>query len=531
MLDASEIADDRIACDVAIVGAGPAGLAVAAELASTGADVVVLEAGGMPYDRSDRANTWKAVRDHWSGAQSLTRGVGSGEPYFPLRMSRARGVGGSSNALRQHGLRGRPMDPVDFGPRFGSSWPIAHREFSEFLGRAEELSGMAAPGRAVDWASESIEVGGAGSSKIVAAPFAHGDRYAFAELGRRLSVHRAIRVITSAVVVRVSTDGVGAVRDLTVASLSGATLGVRARRYVLAAGAIDNARLLLDSQPVLHLMGAAAEHVGRHFMEHLHYVPAFWIPGSRDVADDLSKLVGNAERPLRWLVLDDQIVVREELLRLAFLPVPVQESSLHPAVPAFGELARMFPYGPFGMRGRLRQVATAMAGLPHVVRAMVDRLGRSEAGSAFALSVMAEQFPDPESRVTLSGRTDRLGSRLPRLHWRVGTRDFEDARRSTELLAEEFETMGIGRVVGLWDRGLDRPPVVTGGWHHMGTTRMADGPDEGVVDRECRVFGLDNLYVAGSSVFPTSGYANPTLTLVALAVRLGRNLGSQSRGS
>jgi choline dehydrogenase-like flavoprotein len=106
----------------------------------------------------------------------------------------------------------------------------------------------------------------------------------------------------------------------------------------------------------------------------------------------------------------------------------------------------------------------------------------------------------------------------------VGERDFEDARRSTELLAAEMSRLGVGEVVSLWDRGERRPPVVTGGWHHMGTTRMSADPGSGVVDADCRVHGVDNLYVAGSSVFPTSGYANPTLTLVALAVRLGRHL-------
>jgi hypothetical protein len=261
-------------------------------------------------------------------------------------------------------------------------------------------------------------------------------------------------------------------------------------------------------------------------MEHLHYVPAFLVPSGPEVAGDLLGLVGSTEHPSHWLVLDDQIVMREELLRLAFLPVPVLEASLHPAVPAFGEMARMLPYGPFGLKGRLRQAVSIAGGVPHVVRALRDRVKGAEPGAAFALSVMAEQLPDPRSRVTLTGRRDSLGVPLPRLHWQVGNRDFEDARRSIELLADEFDTMGIGRVVSLWDRGQERPPVVTGGWHHMGTTRLAETPEEGVADPDGRVFGLGNLFVAGSSIFPTSGYANPTLTLVALAVSLGRHLGT-----
>ena len=113
---------------------------------------------------------------------------------------------------------------------------------------------------------------------------------------------------------------------------------------------------------------------------------------------------------------------------------------------------------------------------------------------------------------------------LPTLRWQVGERDFLDARRSTELLAEDFERLGLGRVVSIWDRGSARPQVVTGGWHHMGTTMMSSDPRSGAVDANCRVYGIENLFVAGSSVFATSGYANPTLSLVALAIRLGRHL-------
>jgi choline dehydrogenase-like flavoprotein len=144
---------------------------------------------------------------------------------------------------------------------------------------------------------------------------------------------------------------------------------------------------------------------------------------------------------------------------------------------------------------------------------------------------MSEQQPNQDSRIGLMSRRDRTGLPLPELDWRVGGRDFADARRTIELLAEEVERLGLGRIESLWDRGADRPDVVTGGWHHMGTTAMSVTAETGVVDRDCRVHGLENLYVAGSSVFPTSGYANPTLTLLALAVRLGRHLGGVATAS
>ncbi|MEA2000980.1 MAG: GMC family oxidoreductase [Actinomycetota bacterium] len=523
--DAADITSTTLTADVVVIGAGPAGLVVASELAESGASVLVLEAGGLPYDRAERRNTFKAIRDHRSGAQSLTRGSGSGEPYFPLRLSRARGLGGSTNALRGHGLRGRPMDAVDFGPRFGVEWPVTYDEFASVLPIAEDYCGMRGDDEGpLDWSSCALELGSEVSHNVVAAPFRHGRKTQFTDASLVDSVRAQMSVVTSAVVVGMDTDGVGRVAGLDVRSLGGNEFRVMADTYVLATGGIDNARMLLNSRPLLYLMDGAADHVGRYFMEHLHYVPAFLIAGSREVAEELGSLVGAEEHPDHWISLDPDTVRREELLRLAYLPVPVHKESLEPAVPATGELLRMVPYGPFGIRGRLRQAATAAGGLRHIVRAMAARARGGTGGDVFALSVMAEQPPDRASRVTLSGKIDRMGTPLPHLHWRVGVRDFEDARRSTELLAAEMGRLGMGRVLSLWDRGEQRPPVVTGGWHHMGTTRMSSDPDNGVVDANCRLHGVDNMYVAGSSVFPTSGYANPTLTLVALAVRLGRHL-------
>lgn len=525
LLEASDIPTDTITADIAVVGGGPAGLTVAAEAAAAGADVVLLEAGGMPYDREDRSNTRKALFDHLSGAQSMTRGSVSGEPYFPLRLSRARGLGGSTNALKGHGLRGRPLDPIDFGPRFGSSWAIPYDEFAAFLPDAEIHAGMKpATDDVSSWAVSSLNIGGVDSAKLVVAPFRHGRREQFAEAGRELRGQDGIRTVIGGTVIAIEADGIGRVAGMEARSLTGAVFTVKARRYVLAGGAIDNARLLLNSRPVLYLMGDASDHVGRYFMEHLHYVPAFFVPESPEVAATFAAVVGDRDRPNHWIVLDDETVSREGLLRVAYLPVPVHEQSLHPAVPAVGDLLRMFPYGPYGVAGRARQLARAAGGMHHVAQALMERARGRQPGAAFALSVMAEQPPDRASRITLSGKKDRLGLPLARLHWGVGRRDFADARRSTELLGGELEALGAGKVMSLWDRGEERPHVITGGWHHIGTTRMSRNALEGVVDGNCRVHGVDNLFVAGSSVFPTSGYANPTLTLVALAVRLGRYL-------
>jgi choline dehydrogenase-like flavoprotein len=145
-----------------------------------------------------------------------------------------------------------------------------------------------------------------------------------------------------------------------------------------------------------------------------------------------------------------------------------------------------------------------------------------------ALLVRAEQAPNPDSRVTLGTERDALGLPRPRLDWRLSPSDVHSVAVLVETLRAEFERLGLGRVepaawladaAGGWrtDPLISAHPI--GGYHHMGTTRMADDPRRGVTDGRTRVHGLGNLYVAGSSLFPTSGWANPTLTIVALALR------------
>lgn len=523
--DASSIGGPSIGADVCIVGAGPAGLIVAAELAAAGVDVVVLEAGGSPYDRHDRSNLFRALVDHARGPQSLARGAIRGEPYYPLRMSRARGLGGSLNALVSHGLRARPLDPIDLSLRFGHEWPIPYRELAEHLGAAELYAGLRRTGEdPIDWEPASFSA--AAGPEIMVAPFRHGARNRVFRLVEEVTAAAAARVVTNAVVTGFRTTDAGSIQAVEVAAPLGTILTVTAESYVLAAGGIDNPRLLLSSRPVLYAMDAAADHVGRRFMEHPHYVAGYLVPASEDAFVEIQSRFGTQME--NWVTAADEVVRAGDLLRVGLAAVPVHASSLSAGVPAFGELIRMAPYGPYGVRARLRQANAAARGSAQVVRAMAAR-ARAEDRTVFALPLMSEQQPDLDSRISLTNRRDRTGLPLPQLEWRVGERDFADARQTVELLAEEFERLGLGRIESLWDRGADRPHVVTGGWHHMGTTAMSATAETGVVDRDCRVHGLENLYVAGSSVFPTSGYANPTLTLMTLAVRLGKHLAGAAR--
>ena len=145
--------------------------------------------------------------------------------------------------------------------------------------------------------------------------------------------------------------------------------------------------------------------------------------------------------------------------------------------------------------------------------------------TGISVSTRIESTPNPDSRVRLGTERDALGMRRVELDWQLTELDKHSVVRMMELLASEFGRTGLGRVRVDVEEGADSWPAdLEGGWHHMGTTRMSDDPTRGVVDRDGRVHGVDNLYVAGSSVFATAGSGTPTMTIVALALRLADHL-------
>jgi GMC oxidoreductase len=162
--------------------------------------------------------------------------------------------------------------------------------------------------------------------------------------------------------------------------------------------------------------------------------------------------------------------------------------------------------------------------VPSIGAFAVDRVRRSDdAKGVLVLRAQAEQTPKPDSRVTLGTRRDAFGLPVARLDWRPAESDRASIRASQKVVDAALRAAGVGRVELML--GDERPPVLfEGDFHHLGTTRMHADPHRGVVDADCRVHGLRNLYIAGSSVFPTFGCSNPTLTVVALALRLADHL-------
>jgi len=511
---------DEVKADVCIVGAGPAGISIALDLARAGVEVCVLESGGRKPE---------------AAAQKLNEGKSVGNWYYPLATTRSRSFGGTSahwfrsQANMLEGWRARPLDPVDFEARPGlrySGWPFGRNELEPFYERAQKVCQLGPYDYDLaSWESEdarALRLDARTTSAIFHQGFDTFVSY-FEELART----PRLRLILHATALQIETDdSAREVTRLVVGSLPSARFSVRARVYVLAAGGIESARLLLlsrGSQP--SGLGNGEDLVGRFFMERLSGRTGYIAPAKPELLDQIAlyaqRTIGSTV--VHGVLCPSNDVVREEgILNCAFFLVPHAQPSGSEGVRSAATLYRALRRRPLpgNFVGHTRNVIT---GLDDIARMAFGMLPGASQHAIVALRVQAEQSPNPDSRVTLDSRRDQFGLPRVRLDWRINEFDRWSIRRVQDILDQKLRTAGLGRIE--FKLGEETPPsLFLGNNHHVGTTRMHNDPKLGVVDANCRVHGVSNLFVAGSSVFPTSGYANPTLTVVALALRLAEHL-------
>ena len=559
-------ADTALETDICIIGAGAAGIALALRLKDSAVRVVLLESGGEELE---------------ADTQALYKGPVTGLPYFPLDAARLRFYGGSTN---HWGGVCRPFDDVDFEPRPwipGSGWPIRRADVAPYYDRAQEICRVATG----DWDLETwVE-----RDRFTPFPFDEEriatrvaqivakTRRSFADAhGAEIEEMANVTVLLGANVTALEVDDAGtSIEQVAVSTLDGHHFSVTAKTFVLAAGGIENPRLLLASNTRLpEGIGNQNDLVGRYFLEHPRFDAGVLLPfdgrgGSSLFYNDHDV---DGKRIECYLALTRELQRKEELGEVQIRIEPVYAGSFERALESdeadsFRELTSAIADRDIGDVGEnLRTVASDMmtwqnfvvAGAPvpvpypEVVGEVLDAsagelqarlpdfLGdtaavayRAMAPAALVESVRLvsriEPIPNPDSRVKLTSERDALGMPQAELDWRLTRFDRRSARRTLEILAAEVGRAGIGRVkVIVQDDDSPWPDDLAGGWHLIGTTRMSDDPKQGVVDRDLRVHGIENLYVTGSSVFPTSGSGTPTLTLVALTLRLGDHLLGES---
>lgn len=546
MIDSARDLEDGslLNADVCIVGAGAAGIAVALDLLDSGLDVLLLEAGGLEGD---------------AATQALYRGeVADERLHSPPDRYRERRFGGSSTIW---GGRCMPLDPIDFEPRdfiADSGWPIGFDDVAPYYPRANRLceagefaytAGEAfdAPTRPMieGFSSEHFTTG---SLERFSCPTDFGSRY-----GHRLRNARNTRVLLHANVTALHLAESGERVDrVRIQTLEGRTLHARARHFVLAAGGLEVVRLLLasrDREPA----GVGNRHdvVGRYYMCHIagtigsirFHGPVSSIHHGYDISDEgiycRRRLALTAETQRRHRLANfiarlhhpriTDPAHRNAVLSLLFLARPL--------VP-YEYAKRLYGDERSSARDWMRHIVNvaqrpmdAAAFAWHMLRdrRLADRKFPSiiihSRANLFSLDFHSEQRPLRSSRVQLSGELDALKMPRLRIDWRYCPDDVDSVSRSIGLLASDLAASGVGRM-DYAPQSVEAEMTRYGayGGHHIGTARMGDDPRTSVVDRECKVHGVANLFIASSAVFPTSSQANPTLTVIALALRLASRL-------
>lgn len=469
--------------DVCVCGTGPAGLTIARKLAANGKKVLLLEAGGLAYsDESQR---------HY-------RGKNVGRTYW-LETSRLRYLGGSSN---HWGGLAALQDPISYEPHesFGlPGWPISHAEVVSRLDEAREI---------VDIVGQDLT-----PAKFPGFDSPSFDRYVFAispptrffeKYGSEIRQSQQIDAFYNANVVDIKlSDNLARVSSLRVQNYNGKIIDVSAPWYVLALGGIENVRLLLNSnRQVPAGIGNHSDLVGRCFMESLN------VPIGRFLVTDLNFWRGDKGVPL---------VPSEALMRQR--GIGNGSVSFEPNI---SEATAFRSYGRLRvLREFMHQTGCMTPAVMNLARKYIDFNCPGDG----VIGSIIEQEPNPKSRVSLTDDTDSFGLRRVQMDWQLCDEDLKTIRVLSIESAKEMARLNIARVQlapFILDTNLEIP--ASGFGHHMGTTRMSTDPRYGVVDENCRVHGLQNLYIGGSSVFSKCGGHNPTLTIVLMSLRLGEFL-------
>jgi len=474
--------------DLCIVGGGAAGITLAREFAGRRARVCLLESGGLKL----------------AGEQALCAGETQGLPYPALVGARLRYLGGATN---HWGGQSHPFEPDDFDRREwvpGSGWPIAHSEFARYLPRAHAVA-LVPPG-SYDWEFLRRQ---AGFPPLPFDPQRYGDvvfRYArpatrFGEVYQPplRDAGNIVCVLRSTALRLVASENGSHVTHAEVASLSGQHVRVAARRFVVACGGIENSRLLLLSAgPGSRGLGNDLDQVGRYFMDH----PRFEY---RKVL--LAKNARNA------LLAEGRRSIGNNAFRIDFRLQPHVQREAR----ILNHSLLIEPEPPPDNRFR--------AGVESLQALWADLTDPEDAslpydGVDYQLRVRLECAPRAENRVSLGSVRDAFGQPQVRLRLTLGEAERRTLAFVEQQLVSELGRSHLGRVHVDPAEASREWPGLRWQYHHMGGTRMSLSPRDGVVDAGCRVHGIDNLYVAGSSVFPTSGHAHPTLNLIALTLRL-----------
>lgn len=461
--------------DTCIVGTGPAGITLALKLATSGEKVLLLEAGGLSYsNRSQELYDCESV----------------GHDAWP-RYTRLRYFGGTSNHWSG---RCRPFETSDFHHRSINGlpgWPIRYGEIEPYLSEAMTILDL------------DPEVGFTPINKASLEDHFYPDAFAQSPPTRfhakyidQITAAENIHCFFNATAVDITLDQAHqTVTHLQVANYNGQIAPVKAARFILCLGGIETPRFMLNcNNQVKSGIGNGADMVGRCFMEHLNVPMGSFLYREPETFSKLQ------------FFTDDQFC---------------QNSSIGKSNITMSIVSSVKSYG------RTKAIKTFFKNLAcqMQIEDKVQFISDFKCPGMGTIGTLIEQAPNLDSRVSLGGAIDSFGLRKAQLNWKISRYDQNTIRQAALTMAKQFSTAGLGQI-RLADFILNPEQEIKFGHHahHMGTTRMSDDPSYGVVDRNSKVHGLDNLYIAGSSVFSTGGACNPTMPIIQLCLRLADHL-------
>ena len=549
---------DQIETDICVVGAGPAGITLAREFIEQNIKVVLLESGGLEFDDQ---------------TQALAGGDTFGDSVIPPIEVCHRQFGGNSNVWNmkiregKFGVRYAPFDEIDFEKRDWipySGWPFNRAHLEPYYERAQIVCQAGPFDYEADyWEDNQRQRLPLDNNVLETGMFQFGPADVFhTKYRQQLHTSPNIKIFSHANAVEITTNDSGKVANkIKVVCLNGKRFWISARFFILACGAFENARLLLMSnQQQSAGIGNQHDVVGRYYHDHPQIIGGQFFPTNPNLFNktalyDLLDVKGTSVQG--FLRLSRKTLEEKQLLNSNTILLPRPNRQQTEAINSFRYLSECLISNMYDLSGRekdkslLRKklnlfdnlpgnLLNMTMGLDYVAKAvylkkmqnqsllytvgsggwseLADNTGRFESFETFHL---IEQSPDPENRVKLSPKLDALGCQMLELHWRWQRDDAENFARSLDVISQELLKAGLGKFHLELDRQQLPKIICPAGSHHlMGTTRMHNNPKQGVVDSDCRVHGVSNLFVAGSSTFPTGGHANPTLTIVAMSLRL-----------
>ncbi len=557
--------NQTISTDICIIGAGPAGITLAKEFAGKEIQVCLLESGGLTPDPSIQAlnDSMESVGDQIPPCPN----------FPPAQTMRSRQFGGTSNQWVYQNMRPYrtqvdkivryvPLEEIDFEKRDWlpySGWPITKKDLDPYYQRAQVICGLGPYSyEPKDWESEDAKQISFDERIFISRmfQFSTGDIFThdYQELIRTApNIKTYLYASVYELEVNETAQTVTRARFL---NPQGQAFWVTAKQFILATGGIENARLLLLSNQVQKTgLGNQYDLVGRFLMDHPLVRVGTICPSSRKTISQL-RLYGirkfdNTEVQAKP-ILSSNIIRQENLLNANFFLLPRH------SITGFNPLRFLFPNGKnyisqavssgMVLSRKIRGFKLETDDIKHLMAALrgfddilyfysrkfvspenaIESYWPQEANREKNFGIIqvyscTEQAPCPDNRVVLGTEKDQFGYPKVQLNWHWDELSRRSFVRTETLFKEAVFEAGLGKLDLELDKGnpqLFRPSI----HHNMGTTRMHENPRHGVVDANCKVHGVSNLFIAGSSTFPTGGYANPTLTIVALAIRLADHI-------